>query len=124
MRTAQEAPAQAASQQVDRDVPVRGELAQGDGGQPGGQRDQYDDQAHRLVHDNRRQGGEAEQADQQRQPELRAAQADHAAQRADRRAGGEGQRQGTDHPGGHGGLIIQGCQANWLVSCLEVCRAR
>jgi hypothetical protein len=37
-------------------------------------------QAHRLVHDDRPQGEEPEHTDQQRQPELRAAETDHAAE--------------------------------------------
>lgn len=55
-------------------------VRQRDRGEPGRQSSGDHDRAEGLVQDNGLQGGEAEQADQQREPELRAAQPDHPAQ--------------------------------------------
>jgi hypothetical protein len=65
------------------------------GGQSGG------DEAQRLVEDDRLQRGEPEQHDEQREPELRTAKADHAVEHSDGRAGGERHRQ--RRTGGAGG---------------------
>jgi hypothetical protein len=56
--------------------PVVGEGVDGNGDQSGRQRGEDHDQAHRLVHDHRWESEEPEHADQQRQPELGAAEAD------------------------------------------------
>jgi len=64
-----------------------------DAERPGRERGHDHDQTHRVVQDHRLKGGEPEQADQQRQRKLRAAQADHAAEDADQAADGEPGRQ-------------------------------
>ena len=78
---------EAAGEKIDHDQPVRCQLAVGHRNQPRRQRGQHHRQAHRLVHDHRLQGDKAEQADQQREPKLRTAETDHAAQQPDRSAG-------------------------------------
>lgn len=60
----------AGGQQIDHDRPVRGEVAVGDSAEPGRQRGQHDDQAHGLVEDDGLQGGEAEDADEEREPAI------------------------------------------------------
>jgi hypothetical protein len=57
-----------------------------------GQRGEHHDQRHRLVHDHGLEGEEPEYPDQQRQPELGAAEADEPAENADTGAGGECRR--------------------------------
>jgi hypothetical protein len=68
---------------------VRCDLVDGHYGQPGWQRGEHYDQAHGLVEDHRLQGCEPEQPDQQRQPELRATQADQPTEQPDGSSGQE-----------------------------------
>ena len=92
IRVAQEAPAHAPTRLPASRLTTTGQceasVGEGDGDQPSRQRGKHHDQAHRLVQDDRLQRGEPEQADQQRQPELRATEPDHAAEHTDRCAGG------------------------------------
>jgi len=64
-----------------------GEGVDGHGGQSGGERGEDHDQTHRLVHDHGLEGEEPEHPNQQRQPELGAAEADVPAKNADTGAG-------------------------------------
>ena len=64
---------EAAGEQVHRDRPVRGDLGVGQGEQPGRERSDHHDQAHRFIEDDRVQGGETEHAEQHREPEFGAA---------------------------------------------------
>jgi hypothetical protein len=80
---------EATGKKIDRDQPGRRQLAVGHRNQPRRQRGQHHRQAHRLVQDHRLQGDKAEQADQQRQPKLRTAETDHAAQQPDRSGAAE-----------------------------------
>ncbi|MBA4867035.1 hypothetical protein H1V43_38245 [Streptomyces sp. PSKA54] len=94
MRTAQEAPAQATSRLPANRLTATGQRAATsaagrDRCQAGGQGDQEHDQVHRLVQDDGRECREPEEADQQRQAELCAAQPDHPAQHADDRSRAE-----------------------------------
>ena len=89
IRVAQEAPAQAPARlpasRLTTTVQCGARSAKGTATRRAGSAVIDHGQTHRLVEDDGLQGEEPEQADQQRQPELRTAQPDHAAQQSRRR---------------------------------------
>ena len=65
------------------DCPAVGHLGQRNGARSKHQRGNHHHQAHRLVQDDGLKAVKAKQADEQRQPEFRAAKADQSAERSD-----------------------------------------